>query len=118
MGAYRGKLTPLSEPGDAALATIQVDDEWVRVVAGHRRLGAWRLHNVHCERVTVFRYHITLDATEYAFNPDDPTAFGEVMGPVVDLRSKSRFGLGERVKAARAELAADRETSNAPSIEV
>ena len=108
MGAYRGKLTPISEPGDAVAATIQVDDEWVRVVAGHRRLGAWKLRDVHCERVTVFRYHLTLDGTEYAFNPDDPTAFGEVLQPVVDLRPKSRFGLGERVKAARAELEAER----------
>ncbi len=112
----------MSDPSDSTSATVQVDDEWVRVVAGHRRLGAWKLRDVQCERVTVFRYHLTLDSKQYAFNPDDPTAFGEVVAPVIDLRPKSRFGLGERVKAARAELEAERARmeleSEEPSVEV
>lgn len=88
--------------GDPVTATVQVDGDWVRVVAGHRRLGAWPIRAVGCERVTVFRFHLTLDGQDYTFAPDDPTEFSEAMGAVVDLRPKSRFGLGDRVKAARA----------------
>jgi hypothetical protein len=79
-----------------------VDGDWVRVVAGHRRLGAWPVEQVHCERVTVFRFHLELEGREYTFAPDDPSAFADAMGAVIDLRPKARFGLGDRVKAARA----------------
>ncbi|MDH4119817.1 MAG: hypothetical protein OEX04_20490 [Acidimicrobiia bacterium] len=92
--------------GDPVTATVQVDGEWVRVVAGHRRLGAWPLDSVRCERVTVFRFLLKLDEAEYTFAPDDPSAFAETLGAVVDLRPKQRFGLGDRVKAARAAQAA------------
>ena len=88
--------------GEPLTATLQVDGEWVRVVAGHRRLGAWPIRNVGCERVTVFRFHLVLDGAEFTFAPDDPTSFADAMGAVVDLRPKARFGLGDRVKAARA----------------
>lgn len=88
--------------GEPVTATVQVDGDWVRVVAGHRRLGAWPLTQVGCERITVFRFQLTLEGAEYTFAPDDPKAFGDAVGAVIDLRPKARFGLGDRVKAARA----------------
>jgi hypothetical protein len=88
--------------GDPVTASILVDGEWVRIVAGHRRLGAWPLNQVACERVTVFRFLLRLENEEFTFAPDDPRGFSEAMGAVVDLRPRARFGLGDRVKAARA----------------
>ena len=88
--------------GEPVTATVHVDGELVRIVAGHRRLGAWPLHQVACERVTVFRFMLRLENEEFTFAPDDPRAFSDAMGAVIDLRPKARFGLGDRVKAARA----------------
>lgn len=88
--------------GDPVTATVQVDGDWVRVVAGHKRLGAWPITQVGCERVTVFRFLLKLEGDEFTFAPDDPKAFSDAMGAVIDLRPKARFGLGDRVKAARA----------------
>lgn len=88
--------------GEPVTATVHVDGDWVRIVAGHRRLGAWPFHQVACERVTVFRFLLRLDTEEFTFAPDDPRGFSEAVGAVVDLRPKARFGLGDRVKAARA----------------
>jgi hypothetical protein len=105
MQNFRGRLTSHAN-GDPDVATIQVDGDWVRIVAGHRRLGAWRVQDVHCERVTVFRFQLTLDGVTHTFSPDDPAGFSGAVGAVIDLRPKSRFGLGDRVKAARAEAEA------------
>jgi hypothetical protein len=78
------------------------------VVAGHRRLGAWQVSSLHCERITVFRFKLHLDEDAYTFSPDDPSEFASTVGSVIDLRPKSRFGLGDRVRAARAEIEAAR----------
>jgi hypothetical protein len=45
---------------------------------------------------------LRLENEEFTFAPDDPRAFSDAMGAVIDLRPKARFGLGDRVKAARA----------------
>ena len=67
---------------------------------GNRRVGAWSLEEVLIERVTVFRFNVTLDGLKNTFAPDDPAGFAE------SVHVASRFGLGERVRKAKEELAA------------
>jgi hypothetical protein len=95
------------EGGEPFIAVVTVDDDWVRIVAGYRRLGAWPRADLVCERVTVFRFQLDLDGITHTFTPDDPAGFSEAIGAVVDLRPKSRFGLGERVRKALEEREAE-----------
>jgi hypothetical protein len=105
MQNFTGRLTPHGG-GDAQTATIMIDGQWLRLMQGHRRVGAWALEDVAVERVTVFRFNVTLDGATSTFAPDDPAGFADSVDVVVDLRPKSRFGLGERVRKAKEELAA------------
>lgn len=107
---FKGQLTSHTS-GDQYMAMIAVDGEMVRIWNEHKRIGAWKVEDVNCERVTVFRFQLTLDEVVHTFQPDDPAGFAESVGPVIDLRPTSRFGLGPRVKAAKDELAAARATS-------
>jgi hypothetical protein len=102
---FKGQLVSHGS-GDHYTATIAVDGEWVRVWNEHKRVGAWPVESVNCERVTVFRFQLTLDEVLHTFQPDDPAGFANGIGAVIDLRPASRFGLGARVKAAKEELAA------------
>lgn len=92
--------------GDQYVATIAVDGEMVRIWNDHKRVGAWPVQDVKCERVTVFRFQLHLDGVLHTFQPDDPGGFAESVGAIIDLRPKTRFGLGPRVKKAKEELAA------------
>lgn len=106
MATFPGQLVSHAS-GQPIAASVQVDDDWVRIWSGHRRLGAWSLEAVHPERVTVFRFHLTLDNTTYTFIPEDPAAFANEVKAVIDLRPKARFGLADRVRAARAQELSD-----------
>lgn len=99
MEAFVGKLD-MGDDGEYTV-TVSVDSEWMRIGSGSRRVGAWNLADVRVERPSVFRFTITTPESEYAFRPDDPAAFAAALPVVVDLRSPSRFGLGERVRAAK-----------------
>lgn len=105
MEKFRGRLQP-HEDGNDDYVNVGIDDHWVRIWGDHKRYGSWGVGDIPCERITVFRFELELDETRYTFYPDDPGGFAEAMHTVVDLRPTSRFGLGERVKAARAELKA------------
>ena len=105
MHSYTGRMSP-HDGSDSYLATILVDGQWLRMMTGNRRVGAWALADVTIERVTVFRFHVTMDGVKYTFAPDDPAGFAKSMPIVIDLRPASRFGLGERVRKAKEELAA------------
>lgn len=109
MRTFRGKL---ATPGSVheSDVTISVDRDWIRIWSGVKRIGAWNRDQVRCERVTVFRFALELDGTQHTFTPDDPAGFAAAIGVVVDLRPTSRFGLGERVKAAKEALAAQHAT--------
>lgn len=104
MEAFPGKL----DMGDGGEYTVvvSVDSEWLRIGSGARKVGAWNLSEVSIERPTVFRFTITTPESVYTFRPEDPAAFANSLPVVVDLRSRSRFGLGDRVRAAKAERAA------------
>ena len=105
MHSYTGRMSP-HDGSDSHTATILMDGQWLRMMSGNRRVGAWALGDVVIERVTVFRFHVTLDGAKYTFAPDDPAGFAATMPVVIDLRPASRFGLGERVRKAKEELAA------------
>lgn len=105
MQSFTGRLSP-HDGGDAIAATFHIDGHWLRLMQGNRRVGAWALEDVLVERLTVFRFNVTLDGVKNTFAPDDPAGFSEAVNVVVDLRPASRFGLGERVRKAKEELAA------------
>lgn len=111
MKTFKGRMSP-HDSADSYAATILIDGQWLRLMNGNRRIGAWALDDVTIERLTVFRYEITLDGTPSTFAPDDPISFANSVDVVVDLRPKSRFGLGERVRKAKEELAAARAKSS------
>lgn len=108
MQNFKGRLVSHEGNGESLVATVNVDGDWVRIWNDHRRLGAWPIDDVNCERVTVFRFQLTLDGVVHTFSPDDPGGFAEGIGAFIDLRPTSRFGLGPRVAAAKEELAAAR----------
>ncbi|GIU92462.1 MAG: hypothetical protein KatS3mg011_1368 [Acidimicrobiia bacterium] len=107
MNSFRGRLQSHAE-GEADYVTVGIDDTHVRIWAENRRIGSWRVEDVKCERVTVFRFMLELDGVPHTFVPDDPAGFASSLNTVVDLRPKSRFGLAERVRAAKAERQAER----------
>lgn len=104
---FKGRMSSHSST-DSYVASLQVDDDHVRIWNEHRRIGAWPIGDVHCERVTVFRFQLTLDGVVHTFQPDDPAGFADGMGAVIDLRPTTRFGLGPRVRAAKEEILAAR----------
>jgi hypothetical protein len=107
---FRGQLLS-HEAGHATHVTVQVENDWVRIYSEHKRFGAWSAADLNVERLTVFRFQLSLDGVIHTFTPDDPNGFSEAVGAVIDLRPKSRFGLGDRVKAALAEQEALRKAS-------
>lgn len=103
MESFHGKL----ETGDGEYTvTVTVDSDWMRIGSGSRKVGAWNLTDVRVERPSVFRFTLATPGTTFTFRPEDPAAFAAAVPLVVDLRPKSRFGLGDRVKAAKAEMSA------------
>lgn len=114
MKNFHGKLQS-HVSGVAERVTVGVDDTWIRIWNDHKRIGAWNVEDVPCERITVFRFNLDLDGVPHTFTPDDPAAFAESIRAVVDLRPTSRFGLGDRVRAAKAAMAAAGSESDTPS---
>lgn len=110
MQLFRGQLLS-HEAGHATHVTVQVENDWVRIYSEHKRFGAWSASDLKVERLTVFRFQLNIDGVIHTFTPDDPNGFSEAVGAVIDLRPKSRFGLGDRVKAALAEQEALRKES-------
>ena len=103
MESFHGRL----ETGDGEYTvTVTVDSEWIRIGSGSRKVGAWNLSDVRVDRPSVFRFTLATQDTTFTFRPEDPAAFAAAVPVVVDLRPKSRFGLGDRVKAAKAEMSA------------
>lgn len=105
---FRGQIVS-HQGGFEYTATVAVDGDYVRIWNDHKRVGAWPVAEIECQRVTVFRFQLTLDDVVHTFQPDDPGGFAESVGAIIDLRPTHRFGLGPRVKAAKEELAAARQ---------
>lgn len=104
MADYTGRLVAHEGEAGSEDVTIQIDDDgWARVSSKHRRYGAWKKDTLEPERVSVFRFHLTLDTKRYTFTPDDPGGFSDAVGAVVDARPEVRFGLKQRIDAMRSQ---------------
>lgn len=114
MRNFRGRLQSHAG-GVADYVTVGVDENWIRIWNDHKRFGAWNIEAVPCERLTVFRFVLELDGVPHTFTPDDPASFAESITAVIDLRPTSRFGLGDRVRAAKAATAVSAADSESES---
>ncbi len=99
MTFYAGRLKAIRlEP---TAVTIEVADGRFRVVAGKRHLGSWPMETLEIHRTSVYRFAFEIDGDSFEFFPEDPSAFSDAVGAVVDLtESKGRFGLKARIEDA------------------
>lgn len=83
------------------MVLIDIGDGRFRVAAGRRQLGSWSLERISAERTSIYRFELDIDGDHFQFFPDDPSAFSDAVGVVVDLTETSgRFGLKARIEEA------------------
>jgi hypothetical protein len=101
MTQYTGRLQgPDLQPSKVL---IDIGDGRFRVSAGRSQLGSWPLEKITAERTSIYRFDVTIDNDKFEFFPDDPSAFSDAVGAVVDLSEpKGRFGLKARIEQAAA----------------
>ncbi len=99
MSYYAGRLKAIRlEP---TAVTIEVAEGRFRVVAGKRHLGSWPMETLQIHRTSVYRFAFEIEGDSFEFFPEDPSAFSNAVGAVVDLtESKGRFGLKARIEDA------------------
>lgn len=99
MVQYNGRLQgPDLEP---SRVQIDISDGRFRIAAGRVQLGSWPQEKIVTERTSIYRFNLTIDGDEFEFYPDDPSAFSDTMGAVIDLTgTKGRFGLKARIEQA------------------
>ena len=100
----------LKRPAAAETAVvIRVSDGKCTIVGSPGRwIGAWQLEKTIFERISTREFAFSPNGESWTFVSDDPAAFANSVGVVVDLRANTRFGLGERVRRAREEQRAGR----------
>ena len=97
MAQFTGRLQGSDLYPSAVL--IDIDDERFSVSAGGMQIGSWAIHKINAERTSIFRFELNIDGERFDFNPEDPSAFSEAVGAVIDLtESKSRFGIKARIE--------------------
>jgi hypothetical protein len=98
MTFYAGRLKALRlEP---TAVTIEIADGRFRVVAGKRHLGSWPMDSITTHRTSVYRFAFEIEGDSFEFFPDDPSAFSDAAGAIVDLtEAKGRFGLKARIES-------------------
>lgn len=78
---------------------IDISDGRLRVAAGRIQIGSWPLERIRAERTSIYRFELGIEDDRFDFFPDDPSAFSNEVGVVVDLtESKNRFGLKARIE--------------------
>jgi len=92
---FEGRLETAT--GVAALVHIRVDERTMSMRSGRRPMGSWSLDEVRVERISLFRFRLTIGDEELVLVPKDPTGFASAAGAVVDLRA-GRHGLRDRIK--------------------
>jgi hypothetical protein len=99
MTYYAGRLKALRlEP---TAVTIEITEGRFRVVAGKRHLGSWPMEAIEIHRTSVYRFAFEIEGDSFEFFPDDPSAFSNAVGAIVDLtETKGRFGLKARIENA------------------
>ena len=100
MAQFTGRLQgPHLEP-----STVQIelaDDGRFRISSGRRHVGSWAQEKVIAERTSIYRFELSIEGEHFQFFPDDPTAFSNEIGAVIDLsESSGRFGLKARIERA------------------
>lgn len=100
MAAFDVRIQHPGDPAEGLRVQIQIDDGRIRVRAGNERLGSWSLEEIEIERITPFRFRLTVEGEPMIVWPEDPAGFAEETRAFVDLRS-ARFGLAERLRRAQ-----------------
>ena len=97
MAQFTGRLQgPNSDP---SRVLIDISDERFSVSTGRVQIGSWEIQKISAERTSIFRFELNIDGNRYDFNPEDPSAFSDAVGAVIDLtESKSRFGIKARIE--------------------
>lgn len=99
MAQFTGRLQgPDLEP---SAVLIDIDDGRFRVSAGRIHIGSWALARITAERTSIYRFDLDIESEPFQFFPDDPSAFSDAVGAVIDLtESSGRFGLKARIERA------------------
>lgn len=101
MAQFKGRLQgPELEPS-TVLIDISQEEGRFRVTAGRTHVGSWSLEKLSAERKSIYRFSLDINGDTFEFFPEDPTAFSDSVGAVIDLtEAKGRFGLKARVQEA------------------
>ena len=99
MAQYTGRLQgPDLEPTSVL---IEFSDGRFRISAGRLHIGSWPVERIHAERTSIYRFDLNIDGDRFDFFPDDPSAFSDSVGAVIDLtEATGRFGLKARIERA------------------
>lgn len=99
MAFFQGRLK--ADRLEPTSVTIEIAEDRFRVVAGRRHLGSWPLSSLVINRTSVYRFAFQIEGDEFEFFPEDPSAFANTAGAVIDLtEKKGRFGIKERIQQA------------------
>ncbi len=86
---------------DPTTVLINIEDGRFRVSAGRLQIGSWSADLITVERTSIYRFDLTIDGDHFDFLPEDPSAFSDAVGAVIDLTDVSgRFGLKARIEKA------------------
>ena len=97
MAQFTGRLQGSDLYPSAVL--IDISDERFSVSTGRVQIGSWEIQKISAERTSIFRFELNINGDRFDFNPEDPSAFSEAVGAVIDLtESKGRFGLKARIE--------------------
>ena len=97
MAQYTGQLQgPNLEPSKVL---IDISEGRFRVSAGRMQIGSWAIEEITAERTSIYRFDLTIDGDRFDFTPEDPSAFSDAIGAVVDItETTGRFGLKARIE--------------------
>jgi hypothetical protein len=99
MAFFQGRLR--AHRLELTSVTIEITEGRFRVVAGKRQLGSWPLQGLMINRTSVYRFAFEIEGVSFEFFPEDPPAFSDAAGAIIDLTEKTgRFGLKERIQNA------------------
>lgn len=99
MAFFQGRLR--ARRLEPTAVTIEIAEDRFRVVAGRRHLGSWPLDRLVINRTSVYRFAFDIEGDSFEFFPEDPSAFSNAAGAIIDLtEKKGRFGLKERIQNA------------------
>ena len=97
MAHYTGRLQ--GPDLDPTTVLIDIDEGRLRISAGRLHIGSWPVERIHAERTSIYRFDLTIESDHFDFIPDDPSAFSDSVGAIIDLSEPAgRFGLKARIE--------------------